>query len=237
MRPRAQAVVSEPGAIRRMLGRRPGGFRRASPLGPVAREMGLLGVFAAEGEDWRRQRRIVSAALNPGRLRRFFPALLRSVERLRGRWECLADTGEPFEPGEDLMRFTVEVTMQLALGVDPESPEASGPVTRGHLDRIFPVLHRRVNLPFPYWRWFRLPSDRALERALAGLGAQIRSMVRTARERMDADPARRASPGNFLEAVLAASEDGEPGFSDSEIFANAVTLLLAGEDTTANTLA
>ncbi len=54
---------------------------------------------------------------------------------------------------------------------------------------------------------------------------------------MDADPARRATPGNFLEALLAASGEGEPGFSDSEIFANTVTLLLAGEDTTANTLA
>ena len=237
MGPRPQAVVSDPGAIRRMLSRRPHGFRRASPLGPVAEEMGLLGVFAAEGEDWRRQRRIVSAALNPEKLRHFFPKLARSVERLRGRWEGLADKGEPFDPGEDLMRFTVEVTMQLALGVALGASEATGRRIRRHLDKIFPVLHRRVNMPFPYWRWFSLPSDRALEGALAELGAQVRGMIRTTRERMDADPARRASPGNFLETLLAAPEDEEPGFSDEEIFANAVTLLLAGEDTTANTLA
>lgn len=237
MGPRPHAVVSDPGAIRRMLGRRPHGFRRANPLGPVAEEMGLLGVFAAEGEDWRRQRRIVSSALSPERLRLFFPELVRSVERLRGRWEGLADKGEAFDPADELMRFTVEVTMQLALGVDPEASETTGRRIRRHLDKIFPVLHRRVNMPYPYWRWFSLPSDRALEGALAGLGTQVLGMLRTARERMDTDPARRASPGNFLEALLAASEDGEPGFSDEEIFANAVTLLLAGEDTTANTLA
>ena len=237
MGPRLQAVVSDPSAIRRMLSRRPHGFRRASPLGPVAEEMGLLGVFAAEGDDWRRQRRIVSSALNPERLWRFFPKLVRSVEGLRERWEGVADAGKPFDPGDDLMRFTVEVTMQLALGVDPGAQEATGPIIRLHLDKIFPVLHRRVNLPYPYWRWFRLPSDLALERALTNLGTQVRGMIRTARERMDADPRRRASPENFLEAVLAASEDGETGFSDAEIFANAVTLLLAGEDTTANTLA
>lgn len=237
MGPRPHAVVSDPGAIRRMLGRRPHGFRRASPLGPVAEEMGLAGVFAAEGEDWRRQRRIVSSALSPERLRRFFPELVRSVERLRERWEGLADKGEAFDPADELMRFTVEVTMQLALGVDPEAPETTGRLIRRHLDKIFPVLHRRVNMPYPYWRWFSLPSDRALEGALAELRAQVHGMIRTARERMDADPARRALPGNFLEAVLAASEGGEPGFSDEEIFANAVTLLLAGEDTTANTLA
>ena len=50
MGPRRQAVVLDLGAIRRMLGLRPHGFRRASPLGPVAEEMGLLGIFAAEGE-------------------------------------------------------------------------------------------------------------------------------------------------------------------------------------------
>ena len=48
---REQAVVSDPEAIGRMLGKRPHGFRRAWPLAAVAAEMGLSGVFAAEGED------------------------------------------------------------------------------------------------------------------------------------------------------------------------------------------
>ena len=45
-----------------ILVQRPEGFRRTAMLESVAAEMRLKGVFAAEGEDWRRQRRIVTAA-------------------------------------------------------------------------------------------------------------------------------------------------------------------------------
>ena len=54
---------------------------------------------------------------------------------------------------------------------------------------------------------------------------------------MSAEPQRRDAPANFLEAILAAVEAEESGFSNAEIFANAGTLLLAGEDTTANSMA
>ncbi len=234
---RNYAVVSEPDAIAHILGKRPHGFRRAKPLAGVAEEMGLAGVFAAEGEDWRRRRRIVASALSTARMKRFFPELAREVERLRRRWERAADHGEAIDPCRDLMRFTARVTMQFVFGVDLGAPESPGASIRHHLAAIFPVLHRRLNLPLPFWRCFRLPSDRALERALAGLKAEVRDMIRVAKERMEENPRRSVTPRNFIEASIAASGEGEPLFTDDEIFADAVTLLLAGEDTTANTLA
>ena len=55
---------------------------------------------------------------------------------------------------------------------------------------------------------------------------------------MAQSPALHESPSNFLEAVIAAqtSETGHD-FTDEQIYANVMTLLLAGEDTTANTIA
>ena len=206
---RKHVVVFDTDAIGRILGKRPHGFRRARPLAAVAEEMGLAGVFAAEGEEWRRRR----------------------------RWERAADHGEAIDPCRDLMRFTARVTMRLAFGVDPDAPGSPGASIRRHLAAIFPVLHRRLNMPLPLWRWFRLPSDHVLERALDGLKTEVCDMIRAARERMTENPQLRFSPGNFLEAAITASDEGEPVFSDDEIFADAVPLLLAGEDTTANTLA
>lgn len=233
---RRYAVVSDTDAIKQALGKRPHGFRRARPLAAVAEEMGLAGVFAAEGEDWRRRRRIVASALGTARLEGFFPELLRDVDHLRLRWERAADHGEAIDPCGNLMRFTACVTMRFVFGVDFDAPESQAASIRRHLAAIFPVLHRRLNLPLPFWRWFRLPSDRALKRDLDGLKTEVRGMIRAARERMR-EPGRGDLPGNFIEALLAASGEGEPVFSDDEIFADAVTLLLAGEDTTANTLA
>ena len=235
MGPHPIAVVSDSAAIQRILVQRPQGFRRTRRLESVAEEMRLKGVFAAEGEDWRRQRRIVVAALNRQKLADFFPKLATTTARLQRRWEGAAGRGEPVDLCGDLMRFTVDVTMQLAFGVDANTLETPGPVIQRHLDKVFPVLHRRTNAPFAYWRWFRLPSDRALDRALKAIEREVGGMVRAARERMAADPDR--EPADFLEAILAAVAEEGSGFSDAEIFANAGTLLLAGEDTTANSIA
>ncbi len=223
-------VVSDRATIRRLLVQRPQTFRRTRALESVAAEMGLKGVFAAEGDDWRRQRRIVAAALNRTRLESFFPHLAMTAERLRRRWQQAAKGGGTIDLCSDLMRFTVDVTIGLAFSIDANTLETPGPVIQRHLDKVFPVLHRRVNAPFPYWRHLRMPSDRALDRALAHLEEDVSAMVRTARERMAANP----KPTSFIEAILAAVEDEGSGFTDAEIFANAGTLLLAGEDTTAN---
>ena len=235
--PHRIAVISDRSAIQQVLLQRPEGFRRTVMLESVAAEMRLKGVFAAEGEDWRRQRRIVTSALNRAKLNDFFPRLAVTVERLRKRWERAADRDEPVDLCHDLMRFTVDVTVQLAFGVDANTLETPGPVIQRHLDKVFPVLHRRVNAPFAWWRLVRLPSDRALDRALDALEQEVGTMVRETRRRMEAEPQRHDAPTNFLEAILAAVETGEAGFTDAEIFANAGTLLLAGEDTTANTMA
>ncbi len=235
--PHRIAVISDRSAIQRVLMQRPGGFRRTAMLESVAAEMRLKGVFAAEGEDWRRQRRMVVSALNRAKLKDFFPLLAVTVGRLRRRWERAAGRGEPVDLCRDLMRFTVDVTVQLAFGVDANTLETPGPVIQRHLDKVFPVLHRRVNAPFAWWRLVRLPSDRALDRALVALEREVGAMVRETRRRMAVEPERHRAPSNFLEAILAAVETEESGFTDAEIFANAGTLLLAGEDTTANTIA
>ncbi|MYE00420.1 MAG: cytochrome P450 [Alphaproteobacteria bacterium] len=235
MGPNRILVVADSASIQRILVQRPQGFRRTRRLESVAEEMKLKGVFASEGEDWRRQRRIVVAALNRHKLEDFFPKLSLTAGRLCRRWEGAADRGEPVDLCRDLMRFTVDVTMQLAFGVDANTLETPGPVIQRHLDKVFPVLHRRTNAPFTYWRWFRLPSDRALDKALVAIEREVGEMVRAARKRMAADPDR--EPADFLEAILAAVAEEGSGFSDEEIFANAGTLLLAGEDTTANSLA
>ena len=223
-------VVSDRATIQRILVQRPQAFRRTRALESVATEMRLKGVFAAEGDDWRRQRRIVAAALNRAHLEDFFPRLVMSAERLRRRWQHAADRGATVDLCNDLMRFTVDVTIGLAFGIDANTLETPGPVIQRHLDKVFPMLHRRVNAPFPYWRYVRMPSDRTLVRAVNHLEEEVNAMVRTARERMAKNP----EPSNFIEAILAAVEDEESGFTDAEIFANAGTLLLAGEDTTAN---
>jgi cytochrome P450 len=172
----------------------------------VIHEMGIDGLFAAEGDAWRRQRRLVAGAFTPGHLKRYFPMVQRVTGRLKERLDQAAANGAPIELQALLMRYTVDVTASLAFGADVNTLERDGNTLQQHIDKIFPKLAQRINAPFPYWRWFKLPADRTFERHLAAGHAAVRNFVQAARERMQAEPAREQSPTNLLEAMLASRE-------------------------------
>ena len=143
-------AVAEPELIQEILKQRPQRYRRIDTIESVFREIGVHGVFSAEGEDWLRQRRLTACALDTAHLRAFFPVLRTVTERLRRRWERAADSGADVDVQEDLMRYTVDVTTNLAFGYDMNTLEREGDDIQQHLERIFPMLHRRINAPVPY---------------------------------------------------------------------------------------
>lgn len=235
--PRRIVVVSDPDVINTVLRERPEGFRRWSEIESITRELwGTPGVFAAEGEDWRRSRRLAVTALNSNHLQRYFEIVATCTRRLYRRLEPAARAGRPIEIGGALSSFTVDVTSALAFGHDLNTLERGDGELQGHLHRVFHGVNRRLLAPVPYWRWVRLPTDRELERSLAALRPAVAAFMEEARERIAARPELRKAPENFLEGMIAAQErDG--ALDDEEILANVLTLLLAGEDTTSHTMA
>jgi cytochrome P450 len=193
-------------------------------------------VFAAEGDDWRRARRLAVTALNSNHLQRYFEVVSTCAGRLHARLEAAARDGEPFAIGEALSSFTVDVTSALAFGHDLNTLERGDSELQEHLHRVFHMTNRRLFAVVPYWRWFKLPADRALDRSLAALRPAVDGFLAGTRERIAARPELRDEPENFLEGMVAAQEkDGT--FSDDEILGNVFTLLLAGEDTTSHSMA
>lgn len=235
--PRKLAVISDAGEIKRMHRERPDLFSRTRSVQQVTEEMHLKGLFSSEGDDWRRQRKLVAMALNTAHLKTFFPNLHTITGRLLRRWQTAADNGLEVDLCRDLMRFTVDVTTQLAFGIDFNTLETDGPVIQQNLDKVFPILNVRVNAPFAYWRYLKFPKDRELDRALADLETQVNEIIADVRARMQREPQLFEAPTNFLEAIIAAKESEGIEFSDADIFGNVCTLLLAGEDTTANSIA
>jgi hypothetical protein len=67
-------------------------------------------------------------------------------------------------------------------------------------------------------------------------GAQ-HGFIAAARGRMRADPSLRAHSTNLLEAMIAAADEPDIGIDDRLVAGNVLTMLLAGEDSTANTVA
>ncbi len=231
-------VMADHEAVASMLRDRPDGFRRTERLEAVGLEMGLKGgLFGVNGEVWKRQRRMVMAAFDPGHVKAYYPSLVRCGVRLAGRWARAARADSTIDLQADLMRFTVDAIAGLAFGTDVNTLESDHDIIQRHLDKIFPKLFTRIMSAVPYWRWFKLPSDRELERALVAVNAAIDGFIASARQRLAADPARAQSPQNLLEAMVVAADKPDSGIDDDQVAGNVLTMLLAGEDTTANTLA
>jgi cytochrome P450 len=122
-------------------------------------------------------------------------------------------------------------------GYDINTLEKDDNVIQKKLGLIFPAFARRLNSVIPWWRIFRMPKDRAVDRAVSELRDWLSGLVLDARARVDADPAKKERPANFLESMVSAKDDNGKPFDDDTVFGNAMTMLLAGEDTTAYTLA
>jgi cytochrome P450 len=202
----------------------------------VIGEMGAHGLFSAEGDDWRKQRRLVMKAFDPAHLKHYFPSLQRVTERLRLCLDAAARSGEALDLQTVLMRYTVDVTAGLAFGIDMNTQQHPDDALQGHLEQVFPMLMKRIFAPFPWWRLVRLPSDRAFDRHLAQVHEAVRGFIAAARERMERDPSLHEQPTDLLEALIAARDDAGSGLSERDLVGNVLTVLLAGEDTTANTL-
>jgi cytochrome P450 len=230
-------VIADPDVVNEILRDRPDGFRRWSEILTITEEMwGSAGVFAAEGDEWRRARRLAVTALNSNHLQTYFEIVATATDRLRRRLEPAARSGAPIEIGQALSAFTVDVTTALAFGHDLNTLEKGDGELQKHLHRVFHATNRRLLAPFPYWRYVRLPADRELDRSLAALRPAVTGFMAEARRRIAERPELREAPENFLEGMIAAQEkDGT--FTDDEILGNVLTLLLAGEDTTSHTMA
>jgi cytochrome P450 len=235
---RRVVVVGDHELIATALRDRPDGFRRTTRLEEVWTELGLLGgLFGANGDTWRRQRRMVMAAFDPGHVRRYFPSLQQVARHLAARWELAAQDGRVIDLQADLMRYTVDTIAGLAFGAEVNTLQSDGDVIQTHLNQIFPAVFKRIFAPLPTWRWVPSAADRRLQRSVAAVNAAVDGFVAEARARLQADPARRQQPANLLEAMLVAADEPGSGMDDQQVAGNVLIMLLAGEDTTANTIA
>jgi len=231
-----QFVVSaDPEFNEIVLKSRPKQFRRYSKIQEMMEEMGIYGVFNSEGETWAKQRKITAEALNLKNVKAYFPAISELTNKLYQRWTLLSEKSDDIDVQQELMRFTVDVTTLIAFGYNTNTMEKDGDVIQQRLETIFPAINKRITAPFPIWRYFKNQKDKALDQAIKELESVIYDFISKAKIRLTEEHSRKEKPTNFLEALLVAQEQ-EGRVTDLEIYGNVFTILLAGEDTTSNSI-
>ena len=231
---RTALVVSDWQTVTEILRARPDTFRRAASVETVFSDMGMTCVLSTEGAQWHRQRQLTMRAYDPEHLRDYFPTLVAITERLRRRWLRAAAAREVLDIQADLTRYSLDLTAGLAFGSEVNTLDGRDHTLLQSLDQIFPAINRRLMSPVAYWRYIKLPSDRALERNMAELRRNVDVFIAAARARMRSQPELFMRPRNLLEAFLAIRDRPDSEFTDDDVYGNVFLTLLVGPDSTAN---
>jgi len=214
---------------------RPEKFRRFSKINEILTEMGIVGVFNAENETWKRHRKPTSEALNLKKVKGYFPTISKTTQQLLNKWKTYAEKGTEVDVQKELVRYTIDITTAIAFGYKLDTLNHQEDVFQKHLELIFPMVNDRITAPIALWRIYKQKKDKALDNSLEAIEKIIHQFIKEAKERLTADSKLKENPSNFLEALLVEQEN-ENMFSDDEIYGNVFSILLAGEDTTSSSI-
>ncbi|OUR94219.1 hypothetical protein A9Q84_18120 [Halobacteriovorax marinus] len=225
-------VVSSPAEIEYLLTNRPKKFSRSSKLSSILNEVSLNGLFTAEGSSWAKQKRLMTSSFSNKQLTTYFPKLELITNRLISHIKMNTTR---LDMRNLFTRYTIDVTSSFSFGDDVNTIENSDKMSVKHLNFIFEVIGERVTKPFPTWRYIKTKKDRKLIESVSYIKNYVTEYIDKANKRMEST-AVGSAPTNILEAMILAGRQEDHPFTNEELFGNVITLLLAGEDTTANVL-
>jgi cytochrome P450 len=179
------------------------------------------GLLTSEHEHHRRQRKLMAPAFAHRRIASYADTMASYADRAQDRWR----DGARIDVAEEMMRLTLAVASKTLLDADVEGDAEA-------VASAVTVLLREVNGRISTPLSFLLPSASRDRRARAALETLDGIILRIIRERRES----KADTGDVLSMLLAAQEEGGDGMSDAQVRDEAMTIFLAGHETTANAL-
>ena len=200
-------------------------YVKSKGLSHFARPLLGNGMLTSEHDVHRRQRRLLSPAFAPRRTATYADVMVAETEAAQATW---AD-GSELDLADELMRLTLSIVGKTLFDTDLSSQASR---VNDALTDAMSYIVNAVSSPLaqlvPY-RW-PLPSNQKMRRAVASLDETIYQII--ARRRTDP-----SDHGDVLSMMTAARDDDGTGLTDVELRDQAMTLVLAGHETTANALA
>jgi cytochrome P450 len=183
------------------------------------------GLVTSEGDFWRRQRRLAQPAFHRDRIDGYGRVMVELTERMLGSWAA----GQQRDVQADMMRLTLEVVAKALFDADVTGASAG---IAGSMEVLMASFTERVNRLIRLPVWLPLPINARYRKAMRQVERVLFEII-AERRRSGEDQ------GDFLSMLLQAQDtegDGS-GMTDRLLRDEAVTLFMAGHETTANTLA
>lgn len=173
------------------------------------------GLITNEGSPWLRQRRLMQPAFHRERVAAYGATMIAYTDRMLDSWE-----EGPRDVHRDLMHLTMEIATKTLFGADL-SDEAAEEVGAAFNDAVVEIA-TRLRRPFKIPEWVPIPSNLRYARAVKRLDQLVYDMMKVKRG------------GDDLVSMLMDARDEDGSAMDAkQIRDEAVTIFLAGHETTA----
>ncbi len=215
-------LLNDPQLVRDVLVTHNRNFRKGKGLERSKRVLGE-GLLTSEGAAHLRQRRLMQPAFHRDRIAGYGDVMVGDADRLRRRWT----DGSTLDIAREMNRLTLSIVGKTLFDADVESQAAEvGEALTGVMESFWMLM-----LPFAdFLERLPVPKLRRARLQRARLDAIIYRMI--------AD--RRASGrdhGDLLSMLLSAQDEEDGGgMTDVQVRDEAMTIFLAGHETTANAL-
>lgn len=221
--PRRIWMLNHPDLVEEVLVTKNKHFQKHFALRSAKHSLGE-GLLTSEGDFWRRQRRMAQPAFHRERIQTYARVMVDYTERMLNGW---AD-GQARDARADMMALTLEIVVKTLFDADVEGESAD---VAEAMEILMETFGDRVGRLLPWPTWIPSPSNLRFRRAM-GRVETILSRVIADRRKSGEDR------GDLLSMLLHAQDaEGGAGMSDRQLRDEAVTLFMAGHETTANTLA
>ena len=217
-------LFSDPALVNEVLVTKQNSFRKGKALEGARIFLGNS-LLVSEGEEHTRQRRLIQPAFHRGRIAGYAQVM---AEKAR-LWTEARRAGEEIDLAVEMNRLTLAVVAETLFGseVDAEAHAIAKSLTV--------VIENFNRMLLPFWKYLRrLPTaaNRRLRQAHKSLDATIYRLISQRRKEG-------RDHGDLLSMLLAAedAENPQKRLTDIEVRDQAMTLFLAGHETTANALA
>jgi cytochrome P450 len=194
------------------------------------------GLLTSEGDRWRQHRRLIQPLFSRRHVATFGPAMTDAAQRLTARWDRLPD-GTVINVAAQMSAVALDIVGRALFGSDLSAD--AGQVRRA-MDAGQRVATLATFVPLA-WGPRSTRALKAVARRVGhtpeGIEGPVGRIV-SGRRAAAQDPGRHAggSAGDLLGVLLAArAADGSP-LTDAEICDEVATFMLAGHETTANTM-
>jgi len=216
-------VISDPNLVREVLVERAKEFHKAALVKDAVGRFAGNGLFANEGDFWRRQRKLAQPAFHHARIEAYGVTMVAQTLEMLASWQ----TGETRDIAHAMTNLTLGIVNKTLFNVDVR---AQADHIGALMTTILSATNDRINSYDPIWGRLLQTKQRREAAAIEELFAIIEGII--AEHRRDGE-----DRGDLLSMLLAArDEDGNP-MSAQQLRDEVITLFVAGHETTANALA